>query len=60
MKKILLVSVLFAPTVFADTAETIAQMQVDMITNLTLVGTAMIAVAAVAVGFKWIKASIFG
>lgn len=56
-------SVLFVGSASAETssiATTITAMQSDMTTNLTLVGTALVALAAVAVGFKWIKAMIFG
>lgn len=57
------ISVSFVGSAFAETnsiATTITAMQSDMTTNLTLVGTALVALAAVAVGFKWIKAMIFG
>lgn len=45
---------------FAGVSETIATMQTQMTSDVTTVGTALIAVAAVVVGFKWLKAMLFG
>lgn len=57
-------SMVAAPAAFANEGSaisaTVSAMQTQMTTDLTTVGVALIAVAAVAVGLKWVKGMLFG
>lgn len=69
MKKTFIALAVLASTVSASAfaevgdsvaASTIADFSARMTGDLTLVGLAMISLAALAVGFKWIKGALFG
>ncbi|CAH8185285.1 hypothetical protein [Vibrio aestuarianus] len=53
---------LLSTSAFAEgeVATAVADFQTTTISNITSIGVAMIAVAAVAIGFKWTKAALFG
>ena len=51
-----------SPSAFAaiDGAAVKALIDGEVTTTITTIGTAMLSLSAVAVGFKWAKASVFG
>lgn len=49
-----------APAYALDTTAVEEYISTDVTTALTAIGTALIVLAALAVGFKWIKGMLFG